>query len=82
LSSTGFVLANEGSEYVILQPAETADSFTVTLEPATYEAQWFSVDSRETLQGDRVAIDSRAAISFSPASPMRGPCVLVLTKVV
>jgi hypothetical protein len=82
LSSTGFVLANEGSEYVILQPAETADSFMVTLEPATYEAEWFSVDSRETLQGDRVAIDSRAAISFSPASPMRGPCVLVLTKVV
>jgi hypothetical protein len=34
LSSTGYVLANECSEYVVLQPTATADPFTVTLEPA------------------------------------------------
>jgi hypothetical protein len=40
LSSTGYVLANEGSEYVVLQPTATADPFTLMLEPGTYQAEW------------------------------------------
>ncbi len=31
LSSTGFELADPGKEYLILQPSETADQFTITL---------------------------------------------------
>jgi hypothetical protein len=39
LSSTGYVLANLGQEYLVLQLSETADPFTVTLEAGTYSVQ-------------------------------------------
>jgi hypothetical protein len=76
LSSTGFVLANEGREYVVLQAAETMDRFTVTLEPGAYDAEWFSIERREHRAGDRVSVEARAAIPFDP--PFPGPSVLVL----
>jgi hypothetical protein len=78
LSSTGFVLANEGREYVALQPTGTSEPFTVTLEPGTYEAEWFSVEARETLQGDRVSVDAPTALPFTPPSRATGPVVLTL----
>jgi hypothetical protein len=81
LSSTGFVLANEGREYVVLQPTGTTDPFTVTLEPGTYEVEWFSVEMRETMQGDRVSVDARTAFSFRSPSHAGGPAVLVLRTV-
>jgi hypothetical protein len=34
LSSTSYALANPGEEYLVLQPAELADPFTVTMDPA------------------------------------------------
>jgi hypothetical protein len=81
LSSTGFVMANEGREYVVLQPISTRDPFTVTLERGTYEAEWFSVEARETLRGDPVSIDAPTALAFTPPSPATAPVVLILTKV-
>jgi hypothetical protein len=39
LSSTGYVLADPGEEYLVLQPAELADPFTVTMNPGTYTVQ-------------------------------------------
>lgn len=80
LSSTGFVLANEGSEYVVLQPTENADSFTVTLAPGTYEAEWFSVDARKTRQGERVSVDTAGAFPFSLPFGTSAPAVLVLRR--
>jgi hypothetical protein len=77
LSSTGYVLANEGTEYVILQPAESADPFEVTVQPGTYEAEWFSVRGRETSPGERVTIEASDAARFS-APFDGGPLVLVL----
>jgi len=47
LSSTGYALPNEGAEYLVLQPSESADAFTVMLEAGTYTVEWFSVGSRE-----------------------------------
>src|SRR5918995_1135580 len=48
LSSSGYAMANPGEEYLVLQPDETADPFTVTLEAGTYLAEWHSVGGRET----------------------------------
>jgi len=48
LSSTGYALANAGEEYLVLQPNEAADPFTVTLGAGTYTVEWFSVNSRQT----------------------------------
>jgi hypothetical protein len=81
LSSTGFVLANEGTEYVVLQPTGATDPFTVRLEPGTYEAEWFSIEARRTQQGDRVSVDAPTALPFTPPSPATGPVVLTLRSV-
>jgi len=78
LSSTGFVLANEGKEYVVLQPTGTSEPFTVTLEPGTYEAEWFSIEARQTQQGDRVSVDAPTGLPFTPPSRASGPVVLTL----
>jgi hypothetical protein len=58
LSSTGYVLANPGQEYLVLQPSETADPFTVTLEAGTYSVQWCSVNTRETNGDGKVTVPS------------------------
>src|SRR5712691_6888287 len=41
LSSTGYALANSGEEYLVLQPSETVDPFTVTLDAGTYTVEWY-----------------------------------------
>ena len=81
LSSTGFALAKRGSEYVVLQPDQAAGAFTVTLPPGIFETEWFGVESRTTVHGDRVSVDAEAAVSFSPPAETSGPSVLVLRKV-
>lgn len=80
LTSTGYALANPGKEYLVLKPSETADPFTVTLDAGTYTAEWFSVDSRETLGAGKVMVE-RATISFSAPFEAAGPAVLYLKKV-
>jgi hypothetical protein len=44
LTSTGYALAWPGHQYVVLRPAGSDPSITVTLEPGTYTARWFDVD--------------------------------------
>jgi hypothetical protein len=39
LSSTGYMLADPCEEYLVLQPAEHADPFTLTVDPGTYTVQ-------------------------------------------
>src|SRR6266540_4671958 len=76
LSATGYALANPGEEYLVLQPSESADRFTVTLEVGTYAAEWFGVEGRETAEADDVTVESSAPIDFSPPSGSAGPAVL------
>ena len=77
LSSTGYVLANPGHEYLVLQPS-TADPFTVVLEPGTYTAEWFSVQRCETFPAEARTIETSAAAGFSPPAQAPGPAVLYL----
>jgi hypothetical protein len=81
LSSTGYVLANPGQEYLVLHPSETAGPFTVTLEPYTYSVQWFSVDRRETKGAGKVTVEDHKSTSFTAPFAEAGPAVLYLRRV-
>jgi hypothetical protein len=78
LSSTGFALANPGQEYLILQPGDTADPFTVKVEPGTYAVEWFSVNTREMKTDGQVTVDSVEAPKFMTPFAEAGPAVLYL----
>ena len=80
LSSTGYALADPGEEYLILQPAELADPFTVTMDPGTYTAQWYAVNSRQNATADQVTADRHAVIRFTAPFATPGPTVLHLKK--
>jgi hypothetical protein len=81
LSSTGFALANPGEEYLILQPSDAANPFTVNLEPGTYTLEWFNVNSRELKGGGQVTVDSVEDSKFLPPFEAAGPAVLYLKRV-
>lgn len=80
LSSTGFALANEGEEYVVLQPKESNEPFAVTLAPATYEVEWFDIPTRKRPRGDQLSVAKRTAVEISPPAGISGPCALVLRR--
>jgi hypothetical protein len=80
LSSTEYLLANPGEEYLVLQPSETNDSFTVTLEVGTYTVEWFNVTSRETLRASTVTVERDGRIPFTVPFAA-GPAVLYLRQV-
>jgi hypothetical protein len=79
LSSTAYALADPGQEYLVLQPGD--GPFTVTLEPGTYIAQWFSVTSRETVEANQVSTKSSGAIGFRAPYEAAGPAVVYLKKI-
>ena len=81
LCSTGYALANPGEEYLILQPSETAEAVTVTLDPSTYSVQWFSVDRRETKGAGKVTVEDHKSTSFTAPFAEAGPAVLYLRRV-
>jgi hypothetical protein len=78
LSSTGYALADPGREYVVLQPDAAAGRFTVTLEPGTYQAEWFSIQGRQKVPGQAMAVERSAAVGFRAPSEASGPIVLYL----
>ncbi|MDF2770880.1 MAG: hypothetical protein K0S86_373 [Geminicoccaceae bacterium] len=80
LTSTGFALANPGEEYLVLQPNESADEFSVELAPGTYSVEWFSVTSRETVPGDAVTVEQGGKRSFRTPFTKAGPSVLYLKR--
>ena len=69
-----------GEEYLVLQPSETADPFTVTLEAGTYAVEWFSVDSRETKGAGEVTVERDESIGFTAPFAEAGPAVLYLHR--
>lgn len=81
LASTGFALANPNQEFLNLQPGNSAEPFTVTLEVGTYAVEWFNVDSRETKAADKVTVESDGNTSFTAPFAEAGPTVLYLKRV-
>jgi hypothetical protein len=78
LSSTGYALANPGGEYLVLQPDEAAEPFTVTLEAGTYSAEWHSVRSRKMKDAGTVKAEDGGQTTFAAPFAEAGPAVLYL----
>jgi hypothetical protein len=79
-SSTGYVLANPGKAYLILQPSETGEPFTVTLEAGTYTVEWYSVTSRETTEGSAVRVPGDGSTGFTAPFAQPGPAIVYLEQ--
>jgi hypothetical protein len=80
LSSTSYVLANPGKEYLVLQPNEGVSPFTVKLELGTYTVEWFSISLRQTESDGEKIVKRSGAITFTPKTTMTGPFVLYLKR--
>jgi len=78
LTSTGFALANEDKEYLVLQPNESGETFGVQLGAGTYSVEWYSVSSRETKAGTDVKVEDDAKVRFTAPFTKPGPTVLYL----
>lgn len=80
LCSTGYALANPGKEYLVLQPNEAADSFTVMVEAGTYAVEWFDITSRQTETDGKVSVGRSETTLFTPTKRATGPMVLYLKR--
>ena len=81
LSSTRYALANPGEEYLVLQPSDARDSFTVTLEPGTYAIEWFSLETRASFPGEELTLDRATDLSVEAPVEESGPIVLYLERI-
>ena len=80
LSSTGYILANPGDEYLILQPDEATDPFTVKLEPGIYSVEWFDINHRESKPGGQLTVDGVGDPRFLTPFKDGGSAVLYLKQ--
>jgi hypothetical protein len=78
-ASTGYVLANPGSEYLVLEPDGEGGAFTVDLLAGSYQVEWFDVTNRETTVSEALTVKSASTVEFSPPFPP-GPAVLYLSR--
>jgi hypothetical protein len=74
LSSTRYCLAARGVEYLVYQPKSDA-TFTLAVEPALYDVEWFRPRTGTTVREQRKAA---GVIECSP--PFSGSAVLYLRK--
>jgi hypothetical protein len=78
LGSTGYVLANPGHDYLVLQPEPGAELW-VDLADGVYEVAWFDITERRRVEAADVNADGDTRVAFSPPPSVAGPAVLVLT---
>ena len=81
LSSTGYALAKPGTAYLVLQPSEQAEPFTVALEAGAYSVEWHSVNRRETAGAGKLTVERTAARQFTAPFGPAGPVVLYLEQI-
>ena len=80
LSSTGYVLANPGQEYLVLQAEGVGEQFTVTLEAGSYTVEWFNINDRQAKNGLEVKQNSFGLGEFLAPFESTGPSVLYLKR--
>lgn len=80
LSSTGYALANPGTEYLVLQAGEANAGFEVQLAAGSYAVEWYSVASRETKKGSTMKVERAGKLTFTCPFPTPGPSVLYLKQ--
>jgi hypothetical protein len=79
LSSTGYVLANPGVQYLVLQTEPGAELW-IDLAGGTYEVEWFDITERRKVSAADVVADGDTRVAFSPPPSVTGPAVLLLTE--
>ena len=76
LASTGYVLADPGREYLVLQPA-SGQPFTVSATTGRYAVEWWDVAARRRVAAEPVTVNGSPLRAIAPfASP--SPAVLYL----
>ena len=75
LSSTGYCLANPGTQYLVYQPSSGA--FTVTMVAGTYNYEWYNPKTGVLAQSGSMSI-AAGSVSFTP--PFTGDAVLLLSR--
>ena len=81
LSSTGFALVDPGTEYLILQPSEKAEPFSIALTAGRYTVDWHSLPSRKTARGTALTIRDAAKISINAPAEIAPPAVVHLRRI-
>jgi len=81
LSSTGYALANPGEEFLVLQPSEAGDAFSLTLKAGAYAVEWYGVTSRQAQGGGTLTVESDGSVDFTPPFAQPGPVVLYLRRI-
>jgi hypothetical protein len=80
ITSTQYALANPGQEYLVFQPDQQANTFTLTIEAGTYAVEWFGLTNRETKQGENLTIENTGQVDFQAPFEDSGPAVLYLKR--
>lgn len=79
LSSTKYILANPGKEYLVLQPDEGSEPFNVSLTSGTYLVEWFNITTRETRPVEKhLFVEQDGILPFTSPFGETGPVVLYL----
>jgi hypothetical protein len=78
LSSTGYALASPGNEYLLLQPSEPAETFTVELAAGSYAVEWYDLKTRETAAAEPVTVSRDGSKTFAVPLATVGAAVLYL----
>jgi hypothetical protein len=71
LSSSGFCLANPGSQYLVYSGS---NSFTLTTVPGTYTFEWFNPSTHSVVQTGSVTVTTSKTFT----APFSGDAVLWL----
>jgi hypothetical protein len=79
--STEFVVADPGKEYLILQPSEMAEQFTIARSPGRYAVEWHILVSRETVPCALLTTPDDSKITMSAPTASAGPVVLHLLRI-
>ena len=64
LASTGYCLANPGTEYLVYQP-KSGEAFSIELKPGTYRYEWFNAAKGENSGTGSIRL-SGGALQFKP----------------
>jgi hypothetical protein len=80
IASTGYALANPGTEYLVLEPEGDGRAVTVDIGAGSYTVEWFDVTSRETAMADALTVESAGTVELSSPFPS-SPAVLYLNQI-
>lgn len=77
LTSTGYALADAGSEYLVYKP-DGVGSFTVTLPAGDWDVTWLNPASSQFQDAPRATVAAAGPVTFSP--PLSGEAALHLSS--